>query len=742
MATENWALAQWTSCTIVLLFCVFLTKADPNVCFYLSNFVTISPTMKPLLVRLSVVLCLLVLITSCVFFQGPPTKDEVIEDMLLQNLNANHFNPQVFNDTFSVHVYNLYLKRLDYNKKILLQEDVDKLAKYKYQIDDLVKKNSLEFFDYSLEIITKRTKEDQQYYRDLLAKPFEFTKDESVELNPDKFKYAANKAELKEAWRKYLKYQVLYRVNDMMNEQEKALAKKDTSFKQKTAEQMEADARKKVLKSEDEVFDRLNKVDREDRFSLYLNAIVGAYDPHSDYFAPVERDNFDIALSGQLEGIGAQLQQKDDEVKVSSIVPGSPSWRQGKLKAGDIILKVAQGDGEPVEVTGMKLDNVVKLVRGKKGTEVRLTVRKVIGGTEVISIIRDIVQLEETYAHSDIVKTNGQRIGYIKLPSFYADFKRQGGHSSATDVKNELMKLKAEGVDGVVLDLRDNGGGSLADVVDMAGLFVDKGPIVQVKARSSAPSVLSDRDENIIYDGPLVVMVNTGSASASEIMAAAIQDYKRGIIMGSSSTFGKGSVQQFSDLDEQLNPIYASYKPLGSLKVTRQKFYRISGGATQLKGVVPDIILPDRYMYLDLGERELDYPMKWDEIGKADYKTWSIHPVNYDKLHKESEARTKKDESFRLLAEEAKRLKDQRDDTHETLNLVKFHARLKEMEASGKKFEVLDKDVTGLDVTSLSVDLKTMEGDTTKMAREKDFQKRLRKDIHLLEAANVINDMK
>ncbi len=698
--------------------------------------------MKPTLIRISVSLSLLVLVTSCVLFSGSPTKDEVIQARLLENLNANHYNPQIFNDSFSLHVFSLYLKRLDYNKKILLQEDVDKFSKYKYEIDDQVLNNKLDFFNLSLEIINKRTKEDQQYYKDILSKPFDFTKEESVELNPDKFKYAASKEELKEDWRKYLKYQVLFRLNDMMNEQEKAIAKKDTSFKKKNATEMEADARKKVLKSEDEIFERLNKVDREDRFSLYLNCIVGAYDPHTEYFAPVERDNFDIALSGQVEGIGAQLQQKDEEIKVSSIVPGSPSWRQGKLKAGDIILKVAQGDGEPVEVTGMKLDNVVKIVRGKKGTEVRLTVRKVAGGTEIISIIRDIVQLEETYAHSDIVKENGMRIGYIKLPSFYADFKRLGGHNCAADVKKEIMKLKADTVDGIVLDLRDNGGGSLSDVVDMAGLFVDKGPIVQVKSRTGIPTVLSDREESLIYDGPLVVMVNSGSASASEIMAAAIQDYKRGIIMGSSSTFGKGSVQQFSDLDEQLNPAYANFKPLGSVKVTRSKFYRISGGATQLKGVVPDIILPDRYMYLDLGERELDYPMKWDEISKADYQTWNIHPLSYDKLRKESEARTKSSESFKLLAEEAQRLKNQRDDTYETLNLVKYHAKEKGVEETGKKYEALDKDIAGMELITLSSDLQVIKNDTTKMAREKDFQKRLRKDIHLFEAVNVIKDMK
>ncbi|MFI5149943.1 MAG: carboxy terminal-processing peptidase [Bacteroidia bacterium] len=710
--------------------------------------------MKPFLIRSSVALFLLVLITSCVLFQRPPTKDEVIEEMLIQNLNNTHFKPQELNDSFSIHVFNLYLKRLDYTKKILLKEDVEALGKYKYKIDDLVKKNSLEFFELSLDIINRRTKEDQEYYKEILSKPFtisggefskpggDFSKDESVELDPEKIQFASSHKELREAWRKYLKYQVLFRINEMINDQEKAVEKKDSAFKKRSPEEMEADARKKVLKNQNDLFDRLNKVDREDRFSLYLNCIVGVYDPHTEYFAPVERDNFDIALSGQVEGIGAQLQEKDDEVKVSSIVPGSPSWRQGKLKAGDIILKVAQGDGEPVEVSGMKLDNVVKLIRGKKGTEVRLTVKKVAGGTELISIIRDIVQLEETYAHSEIIQSNGTRVGYIKLPSFYADFKRMGGRSCAQDVKKEVIKLKEEQIDGIVLDLRDNGGGSLSDVVDMTGLFVDKGPVVQVKSRSGAPTVLNDKDESLLYDGPLVVLVNSGSASASEIMAAAIQDYKRGVIMGSSSTFGKGSVQQFSDLDDGLNPIYASFKPLGSVKVTRSKFYRINGGATQLKGVVPDIILPDRYMYFDLGERELEYPMKWDEIAKATYDTWKLHPLNTDQLRKQSETRTKNNESFKLLDEEAHKIKLQKDDTYETLNLEKYRAKEKKLVEGNKKYEVLDKEVKDIETISLSSDLKIMQNDSTKMAREKDFQKRLRKDIHLLEAANVIKDMK
>jgi carboxyl-terminal processing protease len=666
-------------------------------------------------------------------------KDEAIDQIIIQSLNASHFAPKTINDDFSEKVFDLYIKRLDYNKKFFIQSDINDLKKFEHSIDEDIKDSRFGFFDKSLELVNKRIDEAQGYYKEILEKPFTFAKNEDVELDAEKLKFAKNKEELKEAWRKYLKYQTLSRVVDMMETQEKEKEKNDTVTIKSKAE-LEVDARKKVLKSNDDWFKRLKKFDRNDRITTYFNTITSIYDPHTEFFPPKDKANFDIGMSGQLEGIGAQLQEKDGAIKVSNIVPGSASYRQGQLKAGDVILKVAQGEAEPVDITDMRLDDAVQLIRGKKGTEVRLTVKKPDASTVVIPIIRDIVVLEETYAQSAILKGK-KNIGYIKLPSFYADFNEIDGRSCSKDVKKELAKLKEEKVDGVILDLRYNGGGSLGDVVSMAGLFIDKGPIVQVKSRTEESRVMDDRDPTTFYDGPLVVMVNSNSASASEIMAAAIQDYKRGVIVGTSpSTFGKGTVQRFFDLDKYLPSQYASLKPLGQVKITTQKFYRVNGGATQLKGVIPDITLPDPYYLLDQGEKEQDYPMAWDEIAPASYQPLAPS-YSIESLKAKSEARLKNNEGFSTLEEAAKRLKKQKDSTIVSLNFDTYYAEQKRAKAESKKMEEFDKEIPGLDVASIKTDLLAIEGDTTKTAKVKDWFKNIKKDIYLHETVDIINDM-
>jgi carboxyl-terminal processing protease len=672
-------------------------------------------------------------------FVAQSEKEEAIDQILMQSLANVHYSPIEVNDAFSEKVFKLYVQRLDYNKKFLLQSDVDELKKFDHSIDEDINTGRFAFFDKSFEIINSRVDEAQAYYKDILAKPIDFSTEESVELDPEKLSYAKNKEELREAWRKSLKYQVLSRMVEMMDNQEKAKEKSDT-VKIKTKDELEADARKKVLKSNDDYFKRLKELNRNDRVSVYFNSITGLYDPHTEYFAPKDKANFDIGMSGQLEGIGAQLQEKDGFIKVTNVVPGSASWRQGQLKTGDIILKVAQGSADPVDVVDMRLDDAVQLIRGKKGTEVRLTVRKPDGSSIVIPLIRDIVVLEETYAQSAILKGK-KNIGYIKLPSFYADFSGKGGRSSAEDVKKELQKLKDEKVDGVILDLRYNGGGSLPDVVDMAGLFIDKGPIVQVKQKLGAPQVLDDKKEGVFYDGPLTVMVNSNSASASEILAAAIQDYKRGVIVGTSpSSFGKGTVQRFYDLDDYLPAQYASIKPLGSVKITTQKFYRINGGATQLKGVTPDIVLPDPYYLLDQGEKEQDYPMTWDEISPAPYKP--LKPsFSIEKLKSASNSRVKNNPGFAILDEAAKRLKKQKDNTVVSLNFDKYVMEQKKYKEEAKKMEELDKEIPGIEVSSLKVDV-IPASDTVKVSKVKDLHKAIKKDIYLSETIAIMNDMK
>jgi len=673
-------------------------------------------------------------------FVAQSEKEEALDQVLLQSLSNIHFAPLEINDKFSEKVYKFYVQRLDYNKKFLLQSDVEELKKYEHSIDEDVNAGRFNFFNKSMEIITDRIQEAQIYYKDILSQPIDFTKEETIQLDAEKLNFCKSKEELKDAWRKSMKYQVLAKMGDMLESQEKAKEKNDT-VKIKTKEEIEIEARKKVLKSNDDWFKRLKEFDRNDRLAIYFNSITGVYDPHTEYFAPKDKANFDIGMSGQLEGIGAQLQEKDGYIKVTNIVPGSASWRQGQLKTGDIILKVAQGGNEPVDIADMRLDDAVLLIRGKKGTEVRLTVKKVDGSTIVIPLIRDIVVLEETYAQSVILKGK-KNIGYIKLPSFYADFGGQnGGRSCSKDVRKELQKLKEENVDGIILDLRYNGGGSLGDVVDMAGLFIDKGPVVQVKQKSGMAQVMEDRDPAIVYDGPLVVMVNSNSASASEIMAAAIQDYKRGLIVGTSpSTFGKGTVQRFYELDDYLPPAYSNLKPLGSVKITTQKFYRVNGGATQLKGVIPDIVLPDPYYLLDQGEKEQDYPMAWDEIAAAKYQTWK-GTYSVDKLKAASGERVKANSGFALLNDAAKRMKKQKDETVVSLNFDKFMIEQKKYKEEVKKLEGLDKEIEGMDVQTLKTDI-IPESDTVKISKNKEWYKSIKKDIYLNETMNIITEMK
>lgn len=671
-------------------------------------------------------------------------KNQLIMDILMSGLNNAHYAPLKVDDEFSKKAFDLYVKRLDYNKKFLLQSDVDQLQGYRDKIDDEITNGTFELFAMSNKMIQERIAEKEALYKELLAKPFDYTVDEEYETDGEKAAFCKTEAELRNEWRKSLQYQTLIRLNELMDEQEKAKAKNDSigsQFKEQPFDSLEAKARKKVMKANDDWFKRLKKLNEKDRFSAYVNCVTALYDPHTEFFPPKEKKQFDQSMSGQLEGIGAKLQQKDGVVKVTEIVVGSPSYKQGELKAGDAILKVAQGDKEPVEISDMDLDEAIELIKGKKGTEVRLTVKKPDGSMKVIPIIRDVIQLEETFAQSAILQNGKQKIGYIKLPVFYADFTKNGARRCGQDIKAETIKLKEAGVDGIIIDLRDNGGGSLAEVVDMVGHFIPTGPVVQVRKKGGKTDVYRDFNPEQVYDGPMAVMVNRNSASASEIFAAAMQDYKRALIIGGSpTTFGKGTVQQFLDLDLYLMPEFDTVKPLGAVKVTMQKFYRINGGATQLRGVVPDVVLPDAYSQLETGEKELDYPMPWDEISPADYKTFNY--LDYEKIRKKSDERVKKNKTFALVQEEAKYFKARRDDSKYSLNLEKFRAEEKKIKEENKKYDDLKAEIKGFEAGLLKVDIDAMQNDTTRLGREKKWADGLRKDFYLYEASNMLGDMK
>ncbi|MGZ3904897.1 MAG: carboxy terminal-processing peptidase [Bacteroidia bacterium] len=689
--------------------------------------------LKPLLI--TVALALLSFTTVRYFF----SKNQVILDIVMSGLNNAHYDPKKIDDNFSEKFFDLYVKTLDRNKMFLMQADVDNMAKFKTKVDDQIQNETFELFDLSAELITRRISEKESWYKELLSKPFNYAVDEEYETDADKMQFAKNETEFKDKWRQYLQYQTVARLNELMDAQEKIKAKKDTTAKVRPFDSLEVEARTKVMKTMDDYFKRLRKINKKDRYAAYVNTITAMYDPHTEFFAPKEKKKFDQSMSGQLEGIGARLQQKDDFIKITELVVGGPAYKEGQLKAGDLILKVAQGGNEPVDIVGMDIDDAIELIKGRKGTEVRLTVKSADGTVKIISLIRDIIELEETFAHSAIIQNGKNKTGYIKLPTFYSDFTRTGAHHCSQDIKNEVIKLKNENVNGIVLDLRDNGGGSLSEVVEMAGLFIKEGPIVQVRKKEGKTDQLRDKNPDQTYDGPFVVMVNRNSASASEIMAAAMQDYKRAVIIGSQS-FGKGTVQSFLELDNYVLPQFDTLKPLGSLKVTMQKFYRVNGGATQLKGVMPDIVLADPYEYIETGEKELDNPMPWDEIQKAEYEP--LKNINYDKLKKLSADRVKKSKEFNLMEQEAKEVKTKKDDSKYSLNLEKYMAEAKKYKEENKKYDELKNDLKGVNVELLATDVQRLSVDTNKLSREKKWALNLKKDIYLQEATNVISDMK
>ncbi len=672
--------------------------------------------------------------------QPVQSRQRLILDILMEGLTASHYSPMNIDDNFSEKLFDLYLKRLDFNKKFLLESDINQLSVYRKKIDDEIRNGTFEMFLMSNQLISKRILEREMICREILAKPFNYETTEEFETDADKIPFCKSEQQLKEEWRKSLQFQTISRLHELLEEQEKKIEKKDSLYVPKPFDSLEVLARKKVLKINEDWFKRLKKVTEKDRFAAYINCITALYDPHTEFFPPKEKKQFDQSMSGQLEGIGAKLQQKDGIIKVTEIVVGSPSFKQGDLKAGDAIIKVAQGEKEPVEITDMELDDAIELIKGKKGTEVRLTVKKPDGSEKIIPIIRDVIQLDDTFAQSAVLKVGSSKIGYIRLPVFYSDFTRNGARRCGQDIKTETKKLKEFGVDGIIIDLRDNGGGSLSEVIDMVGHYIVSGPVVQVvKKRGGRPEVHRDYNSEIVYDGPMAVMVNRNSASASEIFAAAMQDYKRAVIVGTSdATFGKGTVQQFMDMDNYLTAEYDTVKPLGAVKITMQKFYRVNGGATQLKGVIPDLVLPDAYSEIESGEKELDYPMQWDEISPADYKSWAGTDIS--KLKLQSSARIKKNSSFELVKEQAEFFKRKKDDTKYSLNLKKFREEEKSLLAKSKKFEAIRTDIKNFDTELLQEDLNRILQDTAKVTKEKKWAQSLKKDVHLFETANILED--
>lgn len=667
-------------------------------------------------------------------------KDEVILNLIYNVLNTSHYSPAVVNDKFSEELFDHFIDNLDYNKRFFLASDIDDLKQYRDQLDDEIKSSHLQFFDAAMDIYNQRFAESEHFYEDILAQPFDFTKNEEFETDEEKLPYATDKEELKDRWRKYLKQRVLARIEENMHDQEEAKAKSDT-VELKSFAEFEKEARKKELDMHEDWFKSLEDLERIDWVGMYMNSITTIYDPHTQYFPPERKEDFEISMTGQLEGIGAQLEQKGDYVTISKIITGSACWKQGDLEVGDKILKVAQGDGEAMDVVGMSVRKVVKYIRGPKGTEVRLTVQKLDGSKMVIPIVRDVVELEATFAKSAVLGEGENKVGYIRLPKFYVDFYGDANHNCAEDVKAEIEKLKKDNVKGIVLDLRNNGGGSLQGVIDIVGLFIKNGPVVQVKAPNKAPQVLKDTDDNIYYDGPLVVMVNQFSASASEIFAAAIQDYHRGVIIGSKSTFGKGTVQNILDMDRAVNFTYNDVKPLGALKLTIQKYYRINGGTTQLKGVHPEVVVPDNYSYIDFGEKEEEFALPYDEIATAKYDVWKKGTEKYPEAIKNAEKDVRSNPKFELIDEYAKWLKKEQENTVVNLNYEKYKKQQDEFREKTKKYENMRKSDEQIPVSANTADVDMWNATEEKQKERDQWFKSLSNDLYLHEALSLAHDL-
>src|SRR5579863_5511819 len=676
---------------------------------------------------------------------NPPSRDETILHNVGEYLEELHYSPKPINDSFSLEVFGKYLGEVDADKNIFFQSDIDELkGKYGKEIDDEILGKPIVFVPAVNVIYKKRLAETELIYKSILAKPFEFNQNEDYNQNFDKLPWPATEADRKEAWRKQLKYLTLERYADMLDNQESN--KNMPGYVVRTDAQIEKDAREKTLKVMDRLYERLKvKMTDDDRFNMFVETIVQTMDPHTDYFPPVEKRYFDEQMSGHFFGIGASLKEEDGNIKITTLVTGSPAWKSGKVGVNDVILKVAEGNAEPVDLTGYSVEDAIKLIRGTKGTEVRLTLRKPDGTTHIVSLIREeIVQDELTFARSAIVNSAKGKIGYIYLPEFYADFENPKGPRCALDVAKEIMKLKAEKVDGIVLDLRNNGGGSLSDVVQMAGLFVEQGPIVQVRSRDEKPQVYPDHDKSVLWDGPFAVMVNELSASASEIFAAAIQDYHRGVIIGSSSTYGKGTVQRPIGLDKSMG-LDPTNSELGTIKLTLQKFYRINGGSTQLRGVSSDIVLPDIYPdiyeYARIRERDNPDALPWDEIQKADYTPWK-YAYDLNVLKGLSSDRMKNISSFGLIRQDEEWLSSIQDKVY-PLSLAKYRDEQKQIKSTVKQIENLSKLPAGseLNVAALPQDVHKYDDDKNKADRFQTWLKDKKTDVWLGETVNVLDDM-
>lgn len=684
---------------------------------------------------------------------------------LARLLPDGHLRQLPVDDTLSAEAFKAYLDRLDGGKLILLASHVEQLENYRDRMDDQLKRGDLVLARKGAKLLVDRRQVVAKLVADILSKPFDFDKKESIELDADKRPYVKTEAELRDRWRRLLKRDALERVSRMVEirkalleakakgkapseddvnlgpgEQpesvaaiDKALAKYPEKF-----EDQEKKVRTDLASTYAGRFTRLSKLSPLDPADMFINAVTSVYDPHTTYLAPAEMENFDIQMSGSLEGIGAVLSEDDHYIRVREVVPGGASWRQGDLEAGDLIMSVAQKGKDAVDVADLPINQVVQMIRGKKGTVVTLTVKKPDDTVKVISITRDVISVEASYARGAVLKrAKGAPAGYVYLPSFYGPAGETSSERNATgDVADILKILNQKGVGQIVLDLRGNGGGYLEHARDITELFIPEGPVVQTRRSDGKKEILRADDKVVAFKGEVVVMVDRYSASASEILAGALQDYERAVIVGTGPTHGKGTVQTLVDLNRfKTTPVKGSF---GMLKLTIQEYFRVTGDSTQWRGVVPDITLPDPSAHVESGERFLDHSIPWSRTEGLAFNRWS-HSWTLEPLVTSSAKRVAADPQLKAVAAYTRFLEKRRENTVVTLERKGWEAQEK---ADRAKLEALDPKVEdAADRFEVLLVGKTKpKGELSKRLTR--WKKSRARDPWLDEALNVLDDMK
>ncbi|MEC8602232.1 MAG: carboxy terminal-processing peptidase [Bacteroidota bacterium] len=655
-----------------------------------------------------------------------PNKDRLLIEIIKYVVEKGHYNKIQIDDDLSEKIYLSFIDQLDKQKRFFLKSDLKNFEKYKHKLDDQIKNYDLTFFNLVYETLKLRSNEVQSYYTEILAKPFDFKSKEELNLDFENKDFSKNKSEIKQRWRKQLKFSTLdisllklgdsiSTINDRIYNESLAIVKKNT----------------------EDFFEIYNDMDREDWFSYYINSFLKQLDPHTYYFKPDDKERFDVNISGKFNGIGARLTKTEGSIKIVEIIIGGPIWKDNLLDVGDLILKVAQENSEPVDVVGMKLDDAIKLIKGPAKSFVTLTVKKIDGSIKDVVIMRDIVELEEIYAKSTLINKENINYGYISLPKFYVDFSDYKNRNSSEDVKNHIIKLKNNGMKGLILDLRNNGGGSLQTVVDMTGLFIEKGPVVQVKSIGNRKKILYDRNPEIIWDGPLVILINEMSASASEILAAALQDYKRAVIIGSKKSFGKGTVQNIIDLNKFISN---SDFDMGAIKITTDKFYRINGESVQLEGVKSDVVIPDSYMHIFNGEKDENNPLKWDKIDAVFYNPWNGFK-NFSFIKNNAQTRINSNNYLKLVSKRADWIKEQSDNKLIPLNFSIYKDYVENNKKKNKLFESLFEYSNNLNFKLLKSEKDFIMSNKDLLSNRNRWHRNLKKDIFISEGVNILEQI-